>query len=92
MCVLGLLTFLYRFAFVSNLGKKLADKIPIQFLQLLAPATFAAIIVNNMISSHTDSTSLTPRFTVATICLGLAYWTESILLTLLVGLTTLYFL
>lgn len=91
MLILGGLTFFYRYAFISSIGKRWADRIPTSLLQLLAPATFAAIIFNNLVFSHPESTPMQPRLIVAALALILAYWTESILVTLIFGLTTLYF-
>ncbi len=91
MLILGGLTFFYRYAFISLMGKKLSDRIPTALLQLLAPATFAAIIFNNLLFSHSESTAIRPRLIIATLALALAFWTESILITLIFGLTALYF-
>lgn len=92
MCLLGTITFFYRFAFISERGKKLADKVPTGFLQLLAPATFAAIIINSILSTQHDPNVLKPRLIVALTSLIVAHWTKNILATLVFGLSLLYFL
>lgn len=90
--LLGGVTFFYRFAFISSLGKKWVEIIPTRFLQLLAPATFAAIIVNSLISSAQNPDVLKPRLIVALSSLIVAHWTKNILITLVFGLSLLYFL
>lgn len=92
MILLGAVTFFYRFAFMSPLGQKWADRVPSRFLQLLAPATFAAIVINSLISAQNTADALRPRLIVALTSLAVAYWTKNILATLVFGLSLLYFL
>ena len=92
MFVLGGVTFFYRYAFISSFGKKWSEKVPSRFLQLLAPATFAAIVMNSLISSGSDSNVFKPRLIVALTSLIVAHWTKNILATLVFGLSLLYFL
>ncbi len=65
-------------------------KIPVSFLQLLAPATFAQIIFNGILSAKSNPEVLQARSIVALLSLVVAYFTESILATLVFGLTLLY--
>lgn len=92
MLLLGLITFCYRFAFISSHGRKLGAKIPPDFLQLLAPATFTAIIFNSLLASQDNPTEFQHRALVAGLSLIVASWTESILATLIFGLGLLYLL
>lgn len=92
MFVLGTITFLYRYAFISPLGKKWVEKIPTRFLQLLAPATFAAIVMNSLNASAQNPEALKPRILVALASLIVAFLTKNILVTLVFGLSLLYFL
>jgi branched-subunit amino acid transport protein len=90
--ILGSITFFYRFAFFSSFGKKWADLIPTRFLQLLAPATFAAIIMNSLLIAQTNTPAFRARLIVGLTSLILAHWTKNILATLVFGLSFLYFL
>lgn len=92
MFILGLITFFYRYSFISAQGKKIAEKIPVSFLQLIAPATFAAIIFNGILASQSNPAVFRVRLLVAALALVVAYWTESILATVVVGLAVLYLL
>ena len=90
MFSLGAITFFYRYSFVSTQGKKVAAKIPVKFLQLLAPATFAAIIFNGLMASKANPEVFQERAVVSILSLFVAYWTESILTTMIFGLSLLY--
>lgn len=92
MLLLGSITFFYRYAFISSQGKKWADKIPAHFLQLLAPATFAAIIINSLLAAQSNPPVFRARLIVAVTSLIVAHWTKNILATLVFGLSLLYFL
>jgi branched-subunit amino acid transport protein len=89
--LLGSITFLYRYSFVSEKGKKIAQKVPPSFLALLAPATFTAIVINNLMSNQNLADF---HFKVLVLCISslVAYVTKSIMLTLIFGLTLLYYL
>ncbi len=89
--VLGLITFLYRYSFVSSHGKKIAQRIPPSFLMLLGPATFTAIVVNNLMSSQ-KSADFHLKGIVLCISAFVAYFTKSIMATLVFGLLFLYYL
>ena len=69
ICLLGVITFVYRFSFISNQGKKIAEKIPQDFLRLLAPSTFAAIITNNLLSHQSSPEDLKLKGIVAVLAL-----------------------
>ncbi len=88
--LLGTITFFYRYSFVSTAGKKVAAKIPVKFLQLLAPATFATIIFNGLMASKANPEVFKERAVVSILSLFVAYWTESILATMIFGLSLLY--
>lgn len=90
--LLGVVTFIYRYSFISNHGKKIAERIPQDFLKLLAPATFAAIIANNMVAHQTNPEDLKQKSIVAILSLLVAYFTKSIMATLAFGLILLYVL
>ena len=92
ICLLGVITFVYRFSFISNQGKKIAEKIPQDFLRLLAPSTFAAIITNNLLSHQSSPEDLKLKGIVAVLALLVAYLTKSIVTTLVFGLVLLYIL
>ena len=92
MLLLGLITFFYRFSFISAPGRKIAQKIPEKFLLLLAPTTFSAIIANNILSSPSAPGELRQKLMVAVLALFVAYLTRSILATVLFGLGVLYLL
>ena len=88
--LLGIITFIYRYSFISDQGRKIAEKIPQDFLKLLAPATFAAIIANNLVSHQSNSEDLKQKSIVAVLSLIVAYFTKSIVATLAFGLILLY--
>lgn len=88
--ILGIITYLYRFSFISAKGKKFAEKIPPQFLMLLAPATFSAIIANNILSHQANPQELKQKIIVAALALPVAYLTKNIIVTLVFGLGLLY--
>lgn len=88
--LLGLITFLYRFSFISRPGKKIAERIPAAFLLLLAPTAFTAIIVNNILAHQANPGELQQKTAVATLSLAVAYFTRSMLATALFGLVALY--
>lgn len=90
MILLGTITFLYRFSFISPWGKKWADRIPAEFLKLLGPATFAAIVVNNIATQPAEPEELRQKIVVAVLALLVAYFTRSILATLIFGMIALY--
>ena len=92
MFILGAITFFYRYAFLTSQGKKWADKIPANFLQLLAPATFAAIIINSLLVTQNNPPVFKARLIVAVTSVIVAHWTKNILATLVFGLSLLYFL
>lgn len=88
--LLGLITFLYRYSFVSSMGRRIAEKIPQDFLKLLAPATFTAIVVNNLLASQGNPIEFRQKILVAGISLPVAYFTKSMVTTVLFGLGLLY--
>jgi branched-subunit amino acid transport protein len=92
MILLGLITFLYRYSFISGPGRKVAEKIPEKFLLLLAPTAFSAIIANNMLSQHHSPEELRQKSMVAAISVVVAYISRSVLATVLFGLGLLYIL
>lgn len=87
--VLALITLGYRYSFVSAPGKRLASRIPPALLGLLAPSTFAAIILNSLLAQR-EAPDFGAKLTVATLSLAVAYWTRSMLGTLAFGLGLLY--
>ncbi len=93
LCVslLGLITFLYRYSFVSSQGKKVAQRIPPSFLMLLGPATFTAIVINNLLASQ-KMTDFHLKGIVLCVSAFVAYFTKSIMATLAFGLIFLYYL
>lgn len=90
MVLLGLITFVYRFSFISAPGKKIAEKIPAKFLLLLAPTAFTAIIANNILANQASPEELRQKTIVAAVSLVVAYFTRSMLATVLFGLGLLY--
>lgn len=84
--LLGFITFCYRFSFVHPKGRRLAEKIPPEFLALLGPATFSAIIANNLLASQSDPAEFQRKAVVALLALGVAFFTKSIIATLASGL------
>lgn len=92
MLLLGLITFFYRYSFISGPGKKIAEKIPEKFLLLLAPTAFSAIIANNMLSQRSSPEELRQKTLVAALSLLVAYFSRSVLATVLFGLGLLYIL
>lgn len=89
--ILGFITFLYRFSFVSQAGKKVAQKIPPSFLALLGPATFTAIVINNLLSNQ-NLPDFNSKILVLCVSAFVAYFTKSIMTTLVFGLLFLYYL
>jgi branched-subunit amino acid transport protein len=89
---LGLVTFLYRFSFISAPGRKIASKIPPALLQLLGPTAFTAIMVNNLLSQPVSPAEFRQRGLVMALALPVAYFSRSMLVTVLFGLGLLYFL
>jgi branched-subunit amino acid transport protein len=89
---LSIITFIYRYSFISDQGRDIAAKIPQEFLRLLAPATFAAIIANNLVSHQSDTYDLKLKSIVAVLSLLIAYKTKSIMATLSFGLILLFIL
>ena len=92
MVLLGAITYFYRFSFLSHTGSQIAEKIPPRFLKLLGPATFTAIIANNLVSAKTTPETFHHQLIVTSFALVVAHRTKSILMTLIFGLTALYFL
>jgi len=92
MVFLGLITFSYRYSFVSRHGKKLAQKIPPKFLALLGPAVFASIITNNILSHQGDFQQFKNKILVALTSLIVAYFTKNVVVTLVFGLVLLNFI
>ncbi|MFN8945149.1 MAG: AzlD domain-containing protein [Pseudobdellovibrionaceae bacterium] len=90
MILLGMITLLYRFSFINKQGAKFADKIPTQLLKFLGPATFSAIVANNLIGTNSTPQIFKIKIAVAALSLIVAYITKSILITLIFGLGLLY--
>jgi branched-subunit amino acid transport protein len=90
--LLGTITYFYRFSFISIRGRKYAEKIPQNFLNLLAPATFSAIIANNILAHQNNPAELKTKIIVACFALIVARLTKNIVVTLLFGLGVLYIL
>ncbi len=88
--LLGLITFLYRYSFINSYGRKIAEKIPQDFLKLLAPATFTAIITNNLLASQAHPLEFRQKIVVAVIAIPVAYYSKSIVGTVIFGLGLLY--
>ncbi len=91
MICLGIITFCYRYSFISDQGKKFAQKIPENFLALLGPAVFSAIISNNILSQPSTPQEFRNKILVAVAALVVAYLTKNVLVTLLFGLALLHF-
>jgi branched-subunit amino acid transport protein len=92
MILLGAITYLYRYSFISGPGRKIAEKIPEKFLLLLAPTAFSAIIANNMLAQHPGPEELRQKTLVAALSVVVAYFSRSVLATVLFGLGLLYIL
>lgn len=92
MCLLGAITFFYRFSFISERGKKVAAQIPDNFLKLLAPAAFTAIVTNSLLSAKGSPQEIQLKMAVAAASLVVAYFTKSMVFTLLFGLILLFLL
>lgn len=88
--LLGSITFCYRFSFISSPGRAIAEKIPVRLLNLLAPASFAAIIMNNLLSSQKDPVLFKQKLLVAGFSIVFAYFTRQLIGTLVFGLVALY--
>ena len=90
LLLLGGITYLYRFSFISPHGRHLAEKFPANFLKLLAPATFAAIISNHLFGHFIEPEELRRRAIVAGLALIVAYYSRNVVITLVFGLLLLY--
>lgn len=90
--LLGLITFLYRYSFISPFGRRIAEKIPTDFLKLLAPTTFTAIVVNNLLTSQHHPEEFRQKLIVALVSLPIAFLTKSMVATVVFGLGLLYLL
>lgn len=90
--LLGGITYLYRYSFISSRGRAIAEKIPVEFLRLLAPATFTAIVVNSLLASQGNPKEFQQKILVTLLALIVAAITRSIVATLLFGLGLLYLL
>ncbi|MFN7905417.1 MAG: AzlD domain-containing protein [Pseudobdellovibrionaceae bacterium] len=84
--LLGMITLFYRFSFINKHGAKFADKIPTQLLKFLGPATFSAIVANNLIATNSTPQIFKIKIAVAALSLIVAYVSKSILITLVFGL------
>lgn len=89
---LGIITFFYRYSFISPQGKQIAEKIPVKLLSLLAPATFSAIIANHFLAHQSNPHELQLKVIVAVLSILVAYFTKNAVATLAFGLTLLHFL
>lgn len=89
MFFLGAITFAYRYSFISQQGKKLAENIPPKFLALLGPAVFASIISNNILSHQEDPLQFKNKILVALASLVVAYFSKNVVATLVFGLVLL---
>ena len=92
MLILGGVTFAYRFSFISRWGSGLANKLPARLLELLGPAAFTAIIVNNLLSHQKHTELFQYKLVVAVLAGAVAYFTRSVLATLVFGLLLLHYL
>ena len=92
MIALGLITFSYRYSFISTWGRKVGAKIPTNLLALLGPAVFTVIITNNILSYQNQPTEFQNKIVVAGLALVVAYFTKSVIGTVLFGLVLLHFL
>lgn len=92
MVLLGGVTFAYRFSFISRWGSGLATRLPSRLLELLGPAAFTAIIVNNLLSHQKSPELFHYKLVVAALAALVAYFTRSVLATLIFGLLLLHFL
>lgn len=92
MLLLGAITYFYRFSFLSHTGARVAEKIPPRLLKLLGPATFTAIIANNLSLSKATPETFHNQLIVTAFALIVAHQTKSILATLIFGLLALYVL
>lgn len=90
MLLLGLITYFYRFSFLSKVGSHWAEKIPAPLLRLLGPAAFSAIIVNNLMASRAHPELFKAKLFVAALSLIVAAISKSIIVTLIFGLGLLY--
>jgi branched-subunit amino acid transport protein len=90
--LLGLITYSYRYSFISARGKEIAKRIPQNLLRLLAPATFSAIIANSLLSGQNNPKELSQKLIVAGLSLAVAYLTKNIIATIIFGLILLHFL
>lgn len=90
--LLGAITFLYRYSFINSYGRRIAEKIPQEFLKLLAPATFTAIVTNNLLSSQANPAEFQQKLIVAIISMPVAFLTKSMVATVVFGLGLLYLL
>lgn len=90
MCLLGFITFCYRYSFISRQGKKIAEKIPPNFLALLGPAVFTSIIANNILSNQSNPLEFKQKIFVVFAAFFVAYLTKNVVATLAFGLGLLY--
>lgn len=89
--LLGAITFLYRFSFISERGRVVAEKIPEKFLDLLAPSVFTAIVVGNLVSVH-GKPEFQPKLIALAASAVVAYFSRSITATLMFGLVVVNYL
>jgi branched-subunit amino acid transport protein len=88
--LLGIITYAYRFSFLSQKGSQLAEKIPPKVLKFLGPATFSAVIANNLINIKSDPHDIKLKMIAILASLVVAGLTKSILFTLIFGLGLLF--
>lgn len=86
MMALGLITFCYRYSFISSAGRRIGEKIPTKLLALLGPAVFTAIITNNILSYQNQPQEFQNKIVAATASLMVAYFTRNVVVTLVFGL------
>lgn len=89
-CILGAITYMYRFSFINRKGRQIAERIPQSFLNLLAPATFAAIVASNLATHKGTAYELQLKIAVLVLSIFVAAFTRSIMATLAFGLILLY--
>ncbi len=90
--ILGAITFFYRYSFISSQGRKYAEKVSPKFLRLLGPATFSAIIANNILGTSSSQAEFQQKVVVGVLALVVAYFSKSVMLTLVFGLGLLFIL
>lgn len=89
LLALGIITYAYRYSFLSQRGAQLAEKVPPKVLKFLGPATFSAVIANNLVHIKADPVNMKLKIIVTFFSLFVAALTKSILWTLIFGLTCL---